>query len=669
VILYHDVETFCETPIRDGTHIYAESVEIIIHSWAIDDAPVRVWDATDGSAMPDELFEALLSADTIVGHNYGNFDRTVLRWGADIVIAPERIHDTMIQAMSHGLPGGLDKLCSIFQVPTDIAKDKAGKQLIQLFCKPRPKNQKLRRATRLSHPVEWQRFLDYAGSDISAMRALYDPKSPHAMPRWNYPNNKVGEFDLWVLDQKINDRGFKVDLDLAHGAIAAVKSEKVEKDAETQEATDGRLRSTNQRDALLAELLLEYGVSLPDLTAYTLERRLEDPDLPEPARDLLATRLMMSASSTSKYNRIVKAVSSDGRLRGSLQFCGAARTKRKSGKVFQPQNLPRPDMEQADIEFAIEAMKQGCADMLLDDVMRAAWNALRGLIIADEGRKLVQADLSGIEARVLPWLAGEQWKLDAWRAYDEGRGPKVYKTTAARLLNKSIDDLTSFEVQAWGKVPELAFGYGGAAGAFAAMSKIYGINLPDHEVHEAVRVWRAAHPAIADWGSGFWKQLDDAARAAIRTPGRTFEAGKFIRFERWRNWLRMELPSGGFLSYAAPQIIEDPRRRGSDTVSYMGLNNYTRKFERLTTYGGKLSADATQATAREVLYSNVAAVEEAGYPIILEVHDELLTEPLDTPNHTVQGLISLLTRRPAWIDDNLPLAADGFEGYRYKKEG
>lgn len=664
MILFHDTETYCETPLSNGTHIYAEAAEIMVHSWAVDDEPVQVWDATDGSEIPVDLAFALAHSDTIVGHNYGNFDRTVLRWNG-IEIEPERIHDTMIQAMSHGLPGSLDKLCAIFKVPTDLAKDKAGKQLIQLLCKPRPKNQKLRRATRYTHPVEWQQFLDYAGNDISSMRFLYKE-----MPRWNYPlnGNRVREHALWCLDQRINDRGFKVDLDLAHAAIAAVKDAKVIADAQTQEMTDGRVRSTTQRDALLTELLLEYGVTLPDMTAHTLERRLEDPDLPEAARELIGNRLMVSTTSNAKYNKIIKAVSSDGRLRGTLQFCGAPRTKRWSGKVFQPQNLPRPDMDQDDIDAGIEALKAGCAHLLYDDPTRLGWNAIRGLIVAEEGRKLVQADLSGIESRVLPWLAEEKWKLEAWRAYDEGRGPKVYNVGAARILGVSLDALTSALVQAYGKVPDLACGYGGAAGAFAAMSKVYGLKLPEHEVGEIVRAWRAAHPAIADWTTGFWARLDRAARDAIRQPGVTFEAGPHIRFERWRNWLRMELPSGGFLSYAAPAIVEDPRRRGSDTISFMGINNYTRRWERLYTYGGKLSADATQSTAREILAHNLPHVEEGGYPIILQVHDEVVTEPIDDVNYSVQNLIKLLTRRPEWIDDNLPLAAGGFEAKRYRKD-
>jgi DNA polymerase len=676
--LYLDTETFNETPIQVGTHRYCETVEVMIVSWAVDDGPVQVYDRTrfghnipaSGPLLPPEVQPLIDDPDvTIVFHNSG-FDRPVLRANG-CRIDPARIHDTQVQARAHGLPGGLDKLCAIFQVPTDLAKHKSGKALIQLFCKPGPKNRKLRRATGITHPAEWQTFLDYAGGDIEAMRYLYKN-----MPSWNYPNR---EHDLWVLDQKINDRGFKVDLDLARGAIETVKLVAAEKDAETAEMTDGQLKSTRQRDQLLKLLLEEYGVKLPDMTGNTIERRLEDPDLPEEVKELLANRLMVSSSSTSKYNKIVKGVSSDGRMRGTLEFCGAARTKRWSGKLFQPQNLPRPDMEQADIDFAVRAISAGVGRELLDDPMRASWNALRGLIVATEGRKLVQADLSGIEARVLPWLAGEEWKLKAFWDYDTitgvdmlgdpvRKGPDMYRATAAKLLKKAVRDITGKERQSHGKVVELACGYGGAAGAFAQFAALYRVDMPRHEVDAAIRGWREAHPAIADWDDGLWALLDRAARGAIQNKGKLFYAGKHIAFERWRNWLKMHLPSGGYLSYANPAIIEDPRRPGNDTVSFMGINNYTRRWERITTYGGKLSADATQSTAREILAFNMPHIEASGYPIVLTVHDEVITEPLDTDNHSVDDLVARITRRPPWIDDALPLAAGGFEAYRYRKD-
>lgn len=660
MILFVDTETYCEVPIRNGTHAYAEQAEIIIETWAVDDGPVQIADRTAGELGPWALYDPE-DFETIVFHK-SDFDRTVYRHCDRLAIPVELIHDTMVQAQSHGLPGGLDKLCDIFQIPVDKAKDKAGKQLIQLFCKPRPASSKLHRATRHTHPVEWERFKEYAKLDISAMRAIYKK-----MPRWNYPAPR--EHALWCLDQRMNDRGLAMDLDLARAAIQTVADAKKIMDARTQEITEEELRSTTQRDQLLKFVLKEYGVELPDMTATTLERRLEDPHLPDGAHELIRLRLQTSTTSNAKYNRLLKAVSADGRLRGSIQFTGAARTKRWSGKIFQPQNLPRPDMKAEDIELGIECMKARSAHLLYDHPIKLASNAIRGVIVASEGKKLVVSDLEQIEARVLPWLAGEQWKLDDFTAADSGEEEyDLYTRTAARVLGKQPCDVTKEERQAYGKVSELSCGYGGSLGAYSAMGEVYGFRLPDAQVMDIIRGWRAKHPAICDWDTGLWKKLDDAARLAIMNPGQVYDAGEFIRFERWRNWLKMHLPSGGFLSYAMPAMAEDPRRPGSMAISYMGLNNYTRRWERLYTYGGKLSADATQSTAREIMAGNLPAIEAAGYDPVLLVHDEVVTETLDSSNFSVHELNGLLAAQPSWAP-GLPLAAGGFEAYRYRKDG
>jgi DNA polymerase len=364
---YGDTETFCETPLAHGLHRYAEKVEITVLAWAIDEGPVGVIDCTQpGWEVKVALALAVAdAADEQVWQNSA-FDRTVLRhaWGYEMPV--ERVVDTMVQALAHGLPGSLDKLCSVLGVPTDLAKDKAGKQLVKLFCAPRPANQKIRRATRETHPVEWQRFLDYAGSDILSMREVRK-----RLPKWNYPGNQR-ERDLWVLDQKINDRGVAVDLALAEAAVRATDLAKKGLKAKTQELTGfdpetGQgLESTTQRDAFLKYLLGEFGVDLPDMQKGTLERRLADENLPEPVKDLLRIRLMATVSSTAKYKTLLRGTSSDGRLRGTLQFCGAARTGRWAGRLFQPQNIARGTLSWEEIEEAIEAFKLGVADLIYE---------------------------------------------------------------------------------------------------------------------------------------------------------------------------------------------------------------------------------------------------------------------------------------------------------------
>jgi len=350
--LWFDCETFSEADLfRVGTHAYAEhpSTEITVAQWAIDDGEPFVVDVNQGGAtryVPPMLRKALLEDPTVtvVAHN-SRFDRTLLRhcWGIDVPV--ERWRDTMVKALAHGLPGGLDKVCQALKIPSDQAKDKRGKELIQLFCKPRPKNHKLRRATRETHPAEWAEFLEYSRQDIVAMRAV-----DRALPSWNYRDGHP-ELALWHLDQRINDRGFAVDADLAAGAVRAVAREQARLRAATVEATGGSVTSPSRRDQLLTFILAEYGVTLPDLKADTLRRRIEDPDLPDGVRLLLGLRLEATKTSTSKYSTLLRSMSSDARLRATMQFAGASRTARWAHRLFQPGNLPRPsaDVDEDDI--------------------------------------------------------------------------------------------------------------------------------------------------------------------------------------------------------------------------------------------------------------------------------------------------------------------------------
>ena len=356
--LYLDFETYCETPISHGTHRYAEKVEIMVAARAVDDGPIDVLDITaEGAGIRlDILCKEIAAADRTVIHN-SHFDRTVARnCGIDIPV--EKIVDTMILAYAHSLPGSLGKLCEVLNVPQDQAKNKDGKRLINLFCQPRPKNQKLRRATRETHPEDWAKFLDYARLDIEAMRAVYK-----RIPKWNWT---ATERELWLLDQKINDRGVAIDMDLVEAAIRAVDQAQAGLADRAQDLTLGVVGAATQRDALLSYIADVFGVGLEDLRGSTVEKLLEDERLHPDLRDLLAVRLQASTSSTAKYKALQKATSSDGRLRGTLQFCGASRTGRWAGRLFQPQNLCRPTMSNEMVQLGIDAMKAGAEDIFFD---------------------------------------------------------------------------------------------------------------------------------------------------------------------------------------------------------------------------------------------------------------------------------------------------------------
>jgi len=689
--LWWDLETYSEVPINNGTHAYAEGAEVMLWVWAVDDGPVRFWDLTTGAPMPQDLTTALTECGEYWGQNSGMFDNTILRHALpDVyVMMPRNKHrDLMVQALCHGLPGSLDKLCEIFKLPEDIAKQKRGKQLIQLFCKPRPKNQKMRRATRETHPTEWAEFIEYAKSDITSMRALH-PK----IPKWNYPNNKF-ELDLWHLDQEINQRGVYIDLELAEKAIETVDIAQAGLAIQAQEATGGVIQAATQRDKLLGHILAEYGISLPDMKADTLERRLNDPDLPDGVKNLIHIRLQASTSSVSKYKRIVKGISPDGYMRGLLQFSGASRTQRWAGRLLQPQNFLRPTLPQTDIDIGIEAIKLGCADLIVDNVMELTANCMRGVIIAPPGKKLVVADLSNIEGRAAAYLAGEKWKLQAFRDFDTGTGPDLYKLAYARSSRIDPEDVDKSQRQI-GKVQELGLAYGGGVGAFLTFAATYGLDLDDMTdavidsipvaiwqesqgflkwaretkrptfgladevfcVCESLkRMWREANPRIAS----MWGELENAARQAIYKPGVAFPVG-MVYFQRDGNWLRMMLPSGDCLAYPSPRVDE------GGGISYAGVNQYSRQWSRIKTYGGKFFENLCQKFARNVMAHNMPDIQAAGYDIRLTVHDELITDAPDIPEFSHEDLSRLLAQNKSWTK-GLPLAAAGFEAYRYRKD-
>ncbi|WP_242425317.1 DNA polymerase [Xenorhabdus bovienii] len=655
----------------------------MIFAWAVNNNPVQVWDVTSGNAMPEILKQALSNPDVILFAHNSHFDRTVLTH-TGFKTELSRWRDTMVQALTHGLPGALGALCDVLGISADKAKDKEGKALIQLFCKPRPKNVSIRRATSKTHPEEWQRFIAYAGLDIEAMREVHK-----RLPKWNYQGDELA---LWHRDQQINDRGVCMDVELAKSAIDAVEQEQKLLAARTQEMTDGEVQAATQRDAMLRHITAAFGVILPDMQKSTLERRIADPDLPAPLRELLSIRLQASTTSTSKYKALMNGVSEDGRLRGTLQFCGASRTGRWAGRLFQPQNLPRPTLPQDVIDSGIEALKAGCADLLYDDIMQLTSSAVRGVIIAPAGKKLVVSDLSNIEGRMLAWLAGELWKLQAFRDNDAGIGADLYKLAYARAFNIEPDEVTKDQRQI-GKVMELGLGYGGGVAAFVTFALTYGLDLdelataalpsiPANVQREAMswykksveqnqtyglsekvfitcdslkRMWRNAHTATVP----FWYELEEAVKRAINSPNTTIPCRK-LRVRRDGAWLRVVLPSGRAVCYPSPRL-------DGGQISYMGTNPYSRKWQRLKTYGGKLVENVTQAAARDVLAGNMPLIEEAGYAIVLTVHDEVLTEAPDTPNYSHEHLSTLLATNPDWALD-LPLNAGGFESYRYRKE-
>lgn len=699
-LLFGDTETFSECDLRvHATPRYAAdpSTEIMVWQWALDDGEVHVEDLT-GRRAPSKESLALLNDPSVllVFHNVA-FDRTVIRevWGLDIPI--ERWYDTMVQAMAHSLPGGLEKVGDAVGLPVDQQKDKRGRQLIRLFCSPQAKNTKLRRATAHTHPVEWEEFLEYSRQDIVSMRAIHK-----RLPQWNYratsPESAgYREWKLWQADQRMNTRGFAVDVALAERATVIAARAKADLRDQVVEATDGAVSSATKRDQLLKFILEEHGVTLPDLKSDTLKRRLDDPALPEAVKLLISIRMEAGLASSSKYTALLNSVSADSRLRNTSQFVGAQRTGRWAHRTFQPGNMKRPDRDMPPEVVAelTEAALGDVLDLVHGEPMRCLSNIVRGCIVAPKGKKLTIADLSNIEGRKLAWLAGEEWKLRAFRDYDEGTGPDLYILAYARSFNVDPKDVGKGHMRQIGKVQELGLGYQGGVGAFLTFAAVYNMDLAElaravrttvtdqvwasgkgmydwsvkkkrstfglpEEVFIACQVlvtmWREAHPETVS----LWKEAEAAMVKAVQMPGVPFDVGQWVRVQRDGAWTRIRLPSGRVLCYLHLQHDE----RG---LSYQGINQYTRQWARIRTYGGKIVENIDQASSRDVLGWEMPAIDEAGYQIVLGVHDENVTETPDSPDFTHQKLAAMMARPKPWCP-GLPLSAAGFETYRYRKD-
>lgn len=652
-ILHLDLETFSTTSIKAGAHRYAEDAEVLLVAWASNDDPVAVWETEKLPYWRDALQAMIDDADRVVIHNSA-FDRTVLRHvGVDVPVG--KIIDTMVLALLHGLPGSLGQLCEALGVPQDKAKDKRGKRLINRFTKPQPKNMKVRRATSETHPDEWQEFIEYAALDVDAMRDILG-----RLPRWN---DTPSERELWRHDQNINDRGIAVDVELAKSALRAFDRAFGTLAARIERLTDGAVKSATQRGRMI-EYLRGAGLNLDDLTKGTLETTLRG-DLDPKVRELLEVRQQASATSPAKYKALIDAASSDGRLRGTIQFSGAARTARDAGRIFQPQNLPRtPDWFDEEVQdITVRAFKADADHLIWDNVSERCSMAVRGSLIAPQGKKLVIADLSNIEGRVLAWLAGEEWKIKAFKAYDRGEGHDLYKVTAGKILGKDPADVTKEERQLQGKTPELAGGYQGGVGAYRVMGGPVFEAMDDEAIQAIVWAWRKEHPKT----KSLWYDIESAAKGAIEKSGTVTEVRDgLLRFDVKvdtfdRSWLRMRLPSGRFLCYVDAEIDREGR------IAYSGVNQYTRKWQTLDTYGGKLTENAVQAIARDVFMTGMRRAEEHDYPVVLRVHDELVCEVPDHAGYTAEVLAGLMSTNPGWAI-GLPLSAAGFETRRYRKE-
>lgn len=669
--LYLDYETWSAANIRRGTDVYLNHAKPLLATWAFDDSRVYYHDfVRSGSEPPAEFQEALTDPSVEKYAHNAFFDRFVTERLLHIPADIYQWRCSMALALSHALPGGLEALGTVLNVPMDQAKIADGRRLILKFCcgKTPPDGR----------DPEWPLFINYAIHDITAMRECVK-----RIPNWNY---KGEELRVWHVDQIINNRGFKVDVKLAEEAVTALKAQKEQLDNAVWIATCGSVSAATQRDKLLLYLCESQGCVLKDLRAPTILAALEDESLEESTRALLRIRLEASKTSTSKFKRMLESVGKDGRLRGTLQFAGASRTARWAGRIFQPQNLPRPTMSADFTRQFIDLLREGKSAYaaLIAPITKGCSNSLRGLIVSEDDTALYVADYSAIEGRGNAWVAGEDWKLKAFREKQD-----LYKLIYAKAFGMRVELVEKWQRQI-GKVMELALGYQGGVGAFLNMAAAYNLDLDamseqveldeksaanweraikenrtynlTEQVYRACDTlkngYRKANPAIVQ----SWYMYEAAAREviSINDPAHRAHVGP-LTFDCNGHWLRIKLPSGRYLCYAQPKIHK-ARTECGGAISYMAWRN--KKWSRTKTYGGKFCENIVQAVSRDLLAHAILVMHDHNVPVVLHVHDEAIAEK--HPSYPLVDFLKLMSSKPKWAA-GFPLDAEGFSSRRYEK--
>ncbi|RZO83013.1 MAG: XRE family transcriptional regulator [Oceanococcus sp.] len=465
----------------------------------------------------------------------------------------------------------------------------------------------------------------------------------------------ITERRIWELDQAINMRGVRLDLDYVRDALDIVDEQSHSLNRKVAELT-GELTNVSQR-AVVLDWCAAQGYPLDSYTKEAVNNAVADPACPKLVKEVLQVRQQLGKTSTAKYTKMLQCADpNDERVRGTLLYHGAA-TGRFAGRLIQPQNFPRPHPDIEGIEDTIvELVRARDWDMVRliagIDPMEALSSTLRQAIIASEGCRLIVSDYSAIEARVTPWLAGQEDTLDVFRA-----GGDIYKHAAAGIYGVDPADVDK-QQRFIGKVATLALGYQGAVGAFSVMAAAYGVEMDEPLIRGIVDRWRKANPHIVN----LWRLCEKAAKAAIKERGKKFVVRGKLGFVVRGNFLFMVLPSGRKLAYFRPAVQSVD---GREKITFSGVNSTTRKWERQDTYGGKLVENAAQAVARDLMCGAMLRIEDAGYPLVLTVHDELIA---DVPEQfgSLGEFNDLMRETPDWATD-LPIEVEGYEAFRYRK--
>ena len=643
-LLSMDIECFSDVDlIKCGVYAYADSpaFEILLFAWSFDGGETQIIDLAQGEKLPAEVEEAIFDVSVTKTAYNANFERTCLSKHFGRYIPPESWHCSAVQAAMLALPRSLEDVGRVLGL--DEQKMKEGKELIRYFCvpcKPTKANGGRTRNLPCHAPEKWELFKTYCKRDVDVEKSIRRKLHNFPIPE--------SEMELYRLDQRINDRGVLVDMGLVEQAIAC---ERLHKEVVTKRAYELTGLENPNSVAQLKGWLGDKGMEAESLSKKAVADMIAETD--GEVEELLRLRLLMAKTSVKKYEAMERSVCSDGRVHGLLQFYGANRTGRFAGRLVQIQNLPQNHIP--DLELARELVKQGRfedIELLYDSTPNVLSELIRTAFIPKPGCRFVVADFSAIEARVLAWLSGEQWRLDVFTSHG-----KIYEASASSMFHVPMEEITKTSpLRQKGKLAELGLGFGGAAGALISMGAL-DMGLTEDELPPLVAAWRKANPHITQ----FWWDVDAAAIKAVREKQKT-KVGRII-FEYKSGILFITLPSGRKLSYVKPRMAVN--RFGRDGLTYEGISE-NKKWSRIETYGPKLVENIVQGTARDLLAEAMLRVEKKGYPIVMHCHDEIIAEVPDGIG-SVDEMCEVMAVQPVWAE-GLPLRADGYSCSFYQKQ-
>lgn len=645
-----DIETYSSKSIKYGVYSYvgASDFTVLLFAYSIDGAEPEIVDFAHGEKLPEYVLKALYDPAVLKTAYNANFEITCLSRYLDKALDPKQWECTSVLALSLGLPGSLAAVGKALGLPEDKQKMAQGKELIQIFCRPRADAglavPLLDQPAYLDDGARWRLFKEYSLQDV-----VTEQEIRRKLVAWK-PSER--EHDLWTLDQQINGRGVLVDTEFAEGAVECGAEVKAEAMARLRQLT--RLRNPNSREQLKAWLEKQLDTEIPALDKAWVAEALKQ-DLPRGVREVLGLKQLIAKSSLSKYETMLAAKSSDDRVRGMLQFYGAA-TGRWAGRIVQVHNLPQNHIDDLDTARAVVKARDVKALRGIKDNPSAVLSELiRTAFIAKPGHTFIVADYSAIEARVIAWLAKEGWRQEVF-----ARNGDIYCASASQMFKVPVEKHgVNSHLRQKGKIAELALGYQGSVGALKAMGADK-LGISEEELQGIVDRWRKASPAIVR----FWRTAEDNVKAVIRAG--TARTVRNLRFEYdpVGSRLFIMLPSGRRLAYNSPRIRTV---KGEERLLYMGtgLNGTWCEIE---TYGGKLVENIVQATARDCLGHAMLRLAEAGYNIVMHIHDEVVIEaPTRGAEESLSDVIDIMCKNEAWAK-GLTLNADGYVTPYYKKE-